>query len=368
MPGESAEHKAMLGLWAVPGIGPRAVASIEARVGLVQALTSPVSDWLGSLPLTPLARTGLLRARTIGEVADRALERARRAGMGIVYRGDAAYPALLAEIRDAPPLLFHFGMPGGPRRRLAMVGTRTPDGTFAEWAQRFAAQIAHSGVGVVSGAAEGIDRACHLGAVDAQGETWAFAGSALDELDPGPKSLLRPILDSGGVFFSEFPPGVRADRTTFPRRNRLISGASDAVLVLRAGPKSGTLYTSDYAREQGRPVLAVPGEARYEKAFGCNDLIRKGHARLCMEPADALAAVGAWGHLSAAPPPARPVDMASLSSEAQAAYAALERTPLDFEDVLTRSKVESGALTSALCELELSGLIVQRPGRRYEKV
>lgn len=362
-------RRAWVGLWAVPGIGPKAIEAIERSVGCATVLSAPISEWLGAVPLSAQARERLLSARSIADLADRTFERSQASGVQIAFRDSPEYPERLAEVEDAPPLLFYLGSPSGPRRRLAMVGTRHPEPSFLELASAFAEQIALAGVGVVSGAAEGIDRACHVGAINGQGETWAFLGSALDQLDPAPKRLLPMVLDRGGVFFSELPPGVRADRTTFPRRNRLISGASDAVLVLRAGARSGALYTSGYARLQGRPVLAMPGDPRNEKAEGCNRLIRDQGARLCLEPADALKVVGASGHLSSGPSPVgEKPDLDTLSAQARVAYAALVRIPLDFEDLLARTRLASGSLTSALCELELAGLIVQRPGRRYEKI
>ena len=140
-----------------------------------------------------------------------------------------------------------------------MVGTRHPEQGYLHRARAFAAAVAGAGAGVVSGAAAGVDRSCHLGALDVGGETWAFLGSALDEVDPAQARLVPLILDGGGAVYSELPPGIRASTHTFPRRNRLISGASDAVLVLRAGRHSGAMHTVAAARAQGRPILACPG-------------------------------------------------------------------------------------------------------------
>jgi DNA processing protein len=289
--------------------------------------------------------------------------------MGIAFPGDAAFPERLTGVDDAPPLLFHLGTPGVPRRRLAMVGSRHPDTGFLPFARRFAREAAELGLGIVSGAAEGVDRACHWGALDAGAETWAFLGSALDELDPAQARLLPYFLEKGGVFYSELPPGVRASTRTFPRRNRLISGASDAVLILRAGERSGSLHTALAALAQGRPLLALPGEVGNEAAAGCNALIRSGRASLCLAAEDACRAVGMSPRLLMKPGPAgRAEGMNGLSAEARAAYEALSRQPKGFDEVLAACRLPSGALTSALCELELSGLVIQYPGKLYEKV
>jgi predicted Rossmann fold nucleotide-binding protein DprA/Smf involved in DNA uptake len=214
-----------------------------------------------------------------------------------------------------------------------------------------------------------VDQACHWGALDGGGETWAFLGSALDALDPAQARLLPHFLTRGGVFYSELPPGVRASTRTFPRRNRLISGASDAVLILRAGEKSGSLYTALAALAQGRPLLALPGEVNNQAAAGCNALIRAGRAALCLAPEDACRAVGLKPRLLVkAGRRVGAEGLGGLSPEAQAAYRVLSREPRGIDEVLESCRLPSGTLTSALCELELSGLVIQHPGKLYERI
>ncbi|WP_257456439.1 DNA-processing protein DprA [Archangium lipolyticum] len=364
----SEEQRALLALWAVPGLGPRALSALRAftQGELTRLLACPVREWLGEAPVPMPVRRRLAEVPDLGLLAERVLERCAAVGMGVTFAGERAYPARLVEVDDAPPLLFYRGEVGPPRRRVAMVGSRHPDQGFLPFARSFARQVAEGGVGVVSGAAAGVDRACHWGAMDAGGETWAFLGSALDELDPAQAKLLPHFLARGGVFFSELPPGVRASTTTFPRRNRLISGASDAVLVLRAGVDSGSLYTAEAGRLQGRPVLALPGDVSNEGAAGCNALIRDGHARACLSVHEVWRAVGI--HPDKAVPPGEGSSWTELSVEARGAYQVLDRVPRSFDEVLAGSRLSPAALSSALVELELSGLVIQHPGRLYEKV
>jgi DNA processing protein len=256
------------------------------------------------------------------------------------------------------------------RRRAALVGSRTPEGGFLTWAGRLAEEVAAAGVGVVSGAALGVDRACHYGALAAGGETWAFLGSALDEVDPAQMKVAEAILGGGGCIWSELPPGTRASRTTFPRRNRLISGASDAVVILRAAKGSGTLLTRDHARAQGRPVLAVPGNPWLAEAEGANRLIQDGQARLCLGAKDVFEAVGLVAErVGATLPPGRPLEELGLSEKARAALVALEPgRPRVLEDVLAGCGLPPLAGVTALAELESAGLLVQHPSRLYERV
>jgi DNA processing protein len=365
---DTAERHALLALWTVPGLGPRTLEEVRAYAGghLARLLTCPVREWLAEAPLPPPVRRRLAAVRELGVLAERVLERCAAAGMGVAFAGEWAYPARLVGVEDAPPLLFHRGQVGPPRRRVALVGSRQPDQGFLPFARTFARQVAEGHVGVVSGAAAGVDRACHWGALDAGGETWAFLGSALDELDPAQAKLLPHFLDRGGVFFSELPPGVRASTATFPRRNRLISGAADAVVVLRAGARSGSLHTVEAARRQGRPVLALPGDVMNEAAAGCNKLIQEGLARACLSVEEVWRAVGVLPGV-AVPPGAGP-RWEELSVEARGAYLMLGRVPRAFDEVLAASRLSAAALTCALVELELSGLVIQHPGRLYEKV
>jgi DNA processing protein len=362
------EQRATLALWAVPGLGPRTLEALRAFAGgsLAALLARPVREWLAEAPMAAPVRRRLALVDELDELAERLLEQCQVTGMEVAFAGDRAFPERLVGVPDAPPLLFYKGHVGPPRRRVAMVGSRHPDQGFLPVARTFARKVAEGGVGIVSGAAMGVDRACHHGALDADGETWAFLGSALDELDPPQARLLPVFLERGGVFFSELPPGVRASRSTFPRRNRLIAGASDAILVLRAGEKSGALHTAEAGQVIGRPVLAMPGDVLNEAALGCNQLIRDGKARACLGVEDV------WSHVGARPvlavPPGSGEPWEALSAEARGAWLLLDRVPRTFDEVLAGCQLSPATLTSALVELELSGLVIQHPGKLYERI
>ena len=365
------EQLATLSLWAVPGLGPKAFPAIHDLFhgDLAAVLDLAPSEWAGALDLTANVREMLGRVEKMADLGHCVADRARRAGVGIAFPEDEAFPSNLCRIPDPPPVLFFRGTPSAPRRRLAMVGSRHPDQGFHEIARRFAREVAEGGVGIISGAAIGVDWECHLGALQAKAETWAFVGSALDELDPPQARLMPRVLAGGGMFYSEFPFGVRASANTFPRRNRLISGAADAVLVLRAGRHSGALHTAQAAVNQGRPLLALPGEAGNEAAHGCNALIRSGNARLCLTKQDAWAALGVSPAVSVKPQaPGVRLSDGCLSANARSAYQALGQATKSFEEILGSCPLAPAPLISALCELELMGLVVQHPGKRYEKV
>ena len=364
----SVESRALLALWAAPGLGPKTLRDLRDFCGgaLGRLLELPTRDWVPEAPVTAALRELLLRAASLARVAQRIQERCAEEGVGIAFQGEPAFPERLGGLEDAPPLLFYRGPPQPPRRRIAMVGSRHPEQGFLPYARSLARQVAEEGGCIVSGAAVGVDQACHRGALDAEGETWAFMGSALDQLDPAQADLIPDLLAGGGRVFSELPPGVRASKSSFPRRNRLISGASDAVLMLRAGKKSGSLRTAEAAVLQGRPVLALPGDVRNPTAEGCNDWIESGQARLCRGAGDVWKALGL--NPKQVVRPEEPVQLDATSAEAKAAYQLLERVPRGFDDVLLRSRLDPASLASALSELEMQGLIVQHPGKLYERV
>lgn len=232
---------------------------------------------------------------------------------------------------------------------------------------RFASEVAAAGIGVVSGAAVGIDQCAHFGALDARGETWAFLGCALDQVDAPQVAVVARMLAEGGTVFSQFPPGARSNQSSFTVRNRLIAGASDAVLVFRAPSNSGALYTAAAAFRYRRPVLVTPGDPWNSAAAGSNALLLRG-ASPCLSLPDVRRAIGLAQSLSERPPApaASHVEVSSLSAAAQAALAAL-RAPMSFEGLQEAAALPPDVLAAALIELELHALVLQKAGRRFER-
>lgn len=365
------EKRAVAGLWSVPGIGPKTVATLKQRFDLEDLADTLIAEWVRQADLPSYAAERIPHGCTLGELGDQLLEAAGEHHMRLAWLGEKEYPERLAEISNAPPLLFYRG-PGTdapPRRRVAMVGTRHPDSLCIRPLTRIIEEVAAEQIGVVSGAAQGIDSLAHRVAAHCRTETWAFVGSSLDHLDPLQRSLWEELAPLGATFWSELPPGVRAERKTFPRRNRLISGASDAVAVLRAGVPSGTQHTVDYAVEQGRPVLAVPGEINVDQAQLCIDLLRQGAFPLA-DAGDIMRAIGVSGYESQRPAPVetKRVDVTTLSAAAQQAFAAIDRRGKCYDDLLIELQMKSGQLIAAIFELTMSGLVVEHAGRRYEKI
>jgi DNA processing protein len=376
----TAKRRVTAALWSLQGIGPRSIALVEERFGddCGELLERPVEAWVGQVGLRPKALEVLAQVPCLGDVWEALERKLAHSRTRLAFPGDPAWPPLLTGIDNAPPVLFHWGpgASGRPVFRAAMVGSRHPEAGFLPRARALARAVAELDVGVVSGGAEGVDSACHFGALSAGGETWAFLGSALDELDPPQRALAEPFLSGRGTLFSEYPPGTRPSKANFPRRNRLISGAAAVTVVLRGNFKSGAIHTARAARNQGRPILAVPGDLSNPVAFVPNRLIHDGDATACLSVDDIARALG----LSAVRPGASPnaevpegagapaVPLEELSGGARAVLERLSKDGVDFDALLSATALESGVLAGALTELELSGHAVQRVGRRYERV
>lgn len=202
----------------------------------------------------------------------------------LITLADPEYPTPLKNISDPPPALYVAGNVSRLSDQcIAIIGTRTPTAYGSLVAMQFAEGLAYAGYTIVSGLAEGIDTHAHKGALRAiRAPTIAVLGSSLDCLYPKSNSALaNSIYANGGAVISEYPSGRAPNRLTFPQRNRIISGLSLGLVAVEAPHSSGTLITVDFANEQGRTVMAVPGHITSPQSKGTNQLLREGAACVC---------------------------------------------------------------------------------------
>ena len=274
-------------------MGARLLKALQAKVALADIAALPCKAWLSQMELKPELVEAFPPDLSLQCMGEAVLEAARRAHMQVLFHGEAGFPPGLEVLEDMPPVLFAWGETAPVEApKLAMVGTRSLEEAFVPTARHFASRVAQAGILVVSGAAEGTDQVCLQAAMEASGRAWAFVGCGLDYLAAAQQSFWESCMCRGGAYFSEYPPGVRASRFTYPRRNRLISASSDAVVVLRAPQKSGSLYTAAYALEQGRPLWVLPGELQSNNAQGCLQLLKQGGARLATGPEEIILSLG----------------------------------------------------------------------------
>ncbi|MEZ5884148.1 MAG: DNA-processing protein DprA [Paracoccaceae bacterium] len=305
------------------------------------------------------------------------MKAARRAGARLLRFGTPAYPAALAGISDAPPLLWTLGDPGlAARPMIALVGARNASSLGLRMARRLAQDMAAAGFVVVSGLARGIDTAAHKAALE--GGTIAALAGGVDVIYPSENAGLAADIAQGGLLLSEQPMGCQPQARHFPLRNRLIAGLARAVVVVEAAAGSGSLITARIALDQGREVLSVPGHPLDARAAGCNALIRDG-AVLVRGIDDILSALGTEGITEGIAAPERPRRQPAAPRAAQPAAAppapalppdALRTGILDrlgpspvAEDQLIRDlRTTPARLAPVLLALEFDGIVQRQPG------
>ncbi len=297
--------------------------------------------------------------------------------MALVLREDAQYPPLLRQIAHPPHLLYVYGETDlTDRFPVAVVGTRRASAYGLTHTREIAAELAQTGVCVVSGLALGIDAAAHVGALDGGGRTVAVLGSALDKPYPQENEpLMRRILESGGSVVSEYAPGTPPSRYSFLQRNRIIAGMCLGTLVTEGPRRSGALNTATRTLENGREVFALPGNVDSPGAQLPNMLISEGArlvtgaadilSALVIEPKDAPKAAQAAVAPMEAPAEKKPHIPGGLDETQRAICAALLAGEADFDALCAVSGLESDELGALLIEMEMDGLVTPLAGTRY---
>ncbi len=276
-------------------------------------------------------------------------------GLRWLPRSSPSFPRALASIFDPPLGLFVRGsgeLEALDRPAVAVVGARSCSPYGASVARMLGRELAASGLVVVSGLARGIDGEAHRGALEAGGVTVGVLGCGIDRDYPATHAELARRVCERGLLVSEYAPGVEPAPWRFPARNRIIAGLVSAVVVVEARERSGALITADLALEEGREVLAVPGEITSALSVGTNRLIRAG-AVVVTSAADVLQAFGIDA------PAARPP---TVGEGAQRVLARLRQGPAQADELARALGMGAGELARALSELELEGLAVEANG------
>ena len=278
---------------------------------------------------------------------------------------DEFYPDILTDIYDPPPVLFYRGEIPDFKFSVAIVGSRK----FRQYGKRateeLSSQLAARGVVIVSGLAKGIDRMAHKAALDAGGKTVAVLGSGHDYEYPATNRDLYEQIPENGVIFSEFPPDEPPKAENFPRRNRIISGLSRAVLVVEAAKKSGSLITANLALDQNRDVMAVPGDIYARSSRGTNDLIKKG-AQLVTSVDDILTVISGVGQEYRVTERLKSEDLPDLTdSENKLIKIFTDNIELNYEEISKLINIDIAELNAALVKLEIKGVVTRDNGHNY---
>lgn len=369
MPHELTQRQAMLVLNGLPHVGPVMLRRLmdafdEDAVGILSGnrerllSVQGVGDKVVQTLLQWDARFDLVREESSME----------KSNTHFYAQMDNEYPAMLKELYDSPIGLYWKGDYVVDRPCIAIVGTRRATLYGRSVTKRFASELARMGFCIVSGMARGTDTAAHEGALEAGGKTVAVLGCGADIIYPPENLDLYKQISAKGAVVSEFPFGRRADRQSFPMRNRVVSGMSEAVIVVESDAAGGSMITARFAGEQGRTLMAVPGRIDQASSRGCHQLIRDG-AIMVTSVDDILE------ELRYARPQEPELDLGESTGAPKANLSDVEQSIMDCfvggelvaADSLSERLSKSAAEISAvLMGLELKRLIVKRADGRFE--
>ncbi|MBA3825568.1 MAG: DNA-protecting protein DprA [Ktedonobacterales bacterium] len=348
---EDAERPFWVAWNRVRGIGPARFARVLEVFGKAQiAWEAPLAD-LRATGFDDKLVEAIGRQRVKIE-PEREMERLAHSGVTALTLRDDDYPRLLREISLPPAVLYVRGMLlPQDEMALAIVGTRRISTYGKQVTQRLATELVGRGLTIVSGLARGVDAIAHTAALEANGRTIAVLGCGPDLVYPPEHAKLAERIAAQGAVVSEFAVGMPPEAGNFPARNRIISGLSLATLLTEAPQGSGALITANFATDQGRDVLAVPGNITQRNSAGCNDLIK--HGASCVTAVDDV--VDAL-NLHLVP---QQLDMRALLPEDPTEariLALLSDEPRHADEVCQMAQLPTGTVTSTLMMLELKGM------------
>lgn len=372
--------EAFLILNLLPKIGPVRVRALMKRFGSPERIFSASRPELQRVP-----GIGTEMAESIKDWENRIdlpeeYRRLAEHDVRLLTLEDDEYPKSLREIYDAPFLLYIRGkLLPQDAYGIAIVGSRRMTHYGREVSRRLSYQLAYRGVTIISGLARGIDTAAHEAAIAANGRTVAVLGSGLGNVYPAENQALADrIADGNGAVLSEYPVLAVPDKTTFPMRNRIVSGMSYGVLVAEAPVRSGSLITANLAAEHGRNIYAIPGNIDKPTSGGCNELIKNG-ARCVTDAGDILDDLELLvprnlefefetpttpAQPKAAPEP-QPMGVDQLDELSMSVYEAVGVDDTSVDQIIEQSRLSTAEVSVALLKLEMKRLIKQRPGKRF---
>jgi DNA processing protein len=347
----------------VKGIGAVRLRSLLDHFGNLEVAWHAPADALIAAGLTTRIVQNLIVMRSQVQL-EVLMERIQRQSIRIITWEDDAYPRRLREIDQPPPVLYLRGsIDAEDDWAVAIVGTRRVTAYGRQVTADLAAFLAGNGITVVSGLARGVDAIAHEAALQAGGRTIAVLGSGVDRIYPPEHRKLADQIMNQGAVCSDYAPGTAPESSNFPPRNRIISGLSQATVVIEAGETSGALITAKFAADQGREVLAVPGPINAAQSKGTNNLIQQG-ARPLLRIEEVLEVLNLQ-HIQTQQK-ARKV-LPADETEA-ALLKVIGPQPLHVDDIQAQSGLSIEKVSATLTLLELKGIVRQVGGMNYVAV
>jgi DNA processing protein len=359
------ETLAALGLWSLARSGARSWIDALRRLKSARAVFAASDAELAATGLGP-RRICALRSVSGWDERRRLRDRCAALGIGIAVFGSSDYPEMLGNLVDAPVLLYWRGVspPCAVQPTVAIVGARRATRYGLRSARRVSGLAAQAGAWVVSGLANGIDAAAHLGALD-HGRTAAVLAGGVDRCYPSGNRRLAEKIVATGVVLSEYPPGTPTLPRHFPVRNRIITGLAKLTVIVEAHERGGSLVSARLAVEQGREVMVLPGPIDSPASRGTNRLIADG-GRPLLEPSDLVDALGLAGRGKPARvhAPGYPREPPN-DAETAAILRSLDDEPTSVDELVAATRLDETVILEKLTSLELDGLAERLPGGTY---
>lgn len=279
--------------------------------------------------------------------------------VGFLAITDEDYPEALKSIEDAPYGLFYKGKLGLLKSDIvAVIGSRNVTGYGEQVTKILTKELISFNISIISGGAKGVDAIAHKTTLEADGNTIIVLGCGIDVVYPYQNYNIFKQVEKCGLILSEFPPGTKPFSYNFPRRNRIISGLSRAVIITEASQKSGTLITANFALNQGKDVMAVPGPIFSKNSIGCNSLLNDGAVMYsCLEDLYVMLNLHKKENRSNKVSPLKEKILLLISN-----------APTHVDEILTKAYVDREALYRVLFEMQIQNEIVSLPGNFYAKV
>ena len=349
------------------GVGPILAKNLINALGSAEAVFKASDNQLGAIPGINLKVRNSIKNDYPLQRAEEEMAFVDRNGFLMHFFQDASYPRRLKHCADAPVILYQKGnLNLNPTKSVSIVGTRSVTDYGRSFFNDFMPDLKSFEPQVISGLAYGVDAIAHREALNNKLKTIAVVAHGLDSVYPAlHRGLAKDILEQGGAIVTEFLSQSKPDRENFPKRNRIIAGMSDAVIVVEAARKGGALITADLAFQYNRDVFAVPGRYRDTFSEGCNLLIKSNRANL-LESTKDLEYIMRWKQQEQVQQVQLPL-FDDMSTEEQSLITVLgtDSNPKEIEWLAKKMELPMSKLLVQLMNLELKGVLISMPGKRY---
>ena len=355
-----------LSLTMIPQVGDVQIGILLKHFGSAASVLSASAKALEEVPGIGTVRAASIRNCHVQQRVEAEWRFIQKNHIKVLVKGQQGYPSKLEHCMDAPHVLFYKGSSDLLNKRVvSVVGTRSPSQYGKDRVVELMAVLGQYNVMVVSGLAYGIDTVAHKEALNNTLETIGVLGHGLDQLYPhANKALAADMLQQGGLL-SEFMQGIQPEKQNFPKRNRIVAGMADAVVVVESGSKGGSLITADIANSYNKDVLAYPGRATDPSSKGCNQLIRNHKANLITCGQDLVEFMN-WAEDQHQSSKVQHAMKASLSDEENVILSIISHHDPCPIDLLTNlSGLNPGLVSAHVLSLEMAGLITSLPGKLY---